>query len=731
MNTPSLLHRTVLLCALTVPSFGQAPAAATSTANTEVIQLSPFELRAERESSGYRTSSVLSAALIEMPREVVPSLINVVTADILDEKNIYSLENLFTATAGVTQFATGDYNQQFRIRGFSAPSLRNGFSNALQSSMAGVERVEISKGPNSVLFGSNAFGGAINRVTRKPQFTAAHSARFTVGSYDYHGVRVDSTGPVPVFGNDVLAYRLIYDRFQHKSEIDFRELQMASIIPSLRFRPWMNLIFNAEYEHYSSNEVPVNDVPETAGSRFNPALGPQYDKEVGGFGHTFSIQGPDAFRDGVFRTLTTDVTMLFNDIFSANVAYMYTSAKQEEFRMRDFEGWSQDLRGERGAANQAAPRGRIQYRDRYEWSDDVRAQLVADVPMGNVGRLTGVLAHTFFKSGYNSATKQLANFVVRPGFRMPNEVLQEVRGLPRPGNANDDHADGNSQRLSLIGRFFDDRLNFIGGYQQQEGENTNAAGSTVSFDGDNHQFGVTYAVTKPFILFANYGTDFTPTNVIGANGQFLTDPQTGSGYDVGVKLNLLDGAWFTTIAYFDQERSNIPNRITVVDPVTNLQSTYFILSGRIRHKGLEFESVWDVRSNWQVIISGSFFDAKTLENRQVPDEVGQPPEDTIENSLSWQTRYGFNGGMLDGWIAGTGGYWHDDARAEGNVGKLNVRYDDHYILNVFVHRDFTWRDTRGRFSLYVDNILNKRGYVKRQEYFGEPLWVRATLGFQF
>lgn len=445
---------------------------------------------------------------------------------------------------------------------------------------------------------------------------------------------------------------------------------------------------NVEYEHFRQRDVPHTDVAETIGSRVNPALGITYDKTQGGLGYAFSFQGPDAYRDGNYRTLSTDATVLLNERFSLNFATMQTAANQDDFRVRDVEDYARDLRGEAGAANQASPRARLQYRRNGGDNFALRLQLLGNFEFGSaIKNKTLIVYNETDGFGYNFY-RRLPGFVVQPGFAIPDAIKQQVYALPYDGESNTSRSDSNSWRVTTITSALSERLHVILGAQAQENYSRALRGAVSDTEGDTYQAGATFGLTPDVTVFANYGDDFSPNNAQGRGGTILTTPQRGEGYDFGVKTSLLNKRLTGTVAYFWQERANIPNRITERNPVTGAQESYFVLAGVVEHNGIEFDLVWDATPEVQLMLNGSFFDAQTVQNLQTPAEVGRPPEDTIQNMLSWQARYSSRSGMLKGWTFGFGGYWHDSARAEGNFAKLNVQFDDHYILTGFVARSF-------------------------------------------
>ena len=91
------------------------------------------------------------------------------------------------------------------MRGFSGfrNIARDGFFGAhsygeyiRQSDMANVERVEVLKGPASMLYGSTEIGGLINIVTKKPQAEPSYSVTGKAGSFDFYRKDIDLNQPL-------------------------------------------------------------------------------------------------------------------------------------------------------------------------------------------------------------------------------------------------------------------------------------------------------------------------------------------------------------------------------------------------------------------------------------------------------------------------------------------------------------------------------------------------------
>ncbi|MBN8857732.1 MAG: TonB-dependent receptor [Sphingobacteriales bacterium] len=129
----------------------------------------------------------------------VPQAIQVIPRQVLADQNVYRLSDVFKNVAGVTE--QSDFNY-VNMRGFLTSSA-NFMINGQRSSYFGLasspqipyaEKVEVLKGPSSVLFGNGAIGGTINIITKKPKKDFATSANITAGSFGLLRVQADVTG---------------------------------------------------------------------------------------------------------------------------------------------------------------------------------------------------------------------------------------------------------------------------------------------------------------------------------------------------------------------------------------------------------------------------------------------------------------------------------------------------------------------------------------------------------
>ncbi|NIA57910.1 TonB-dependent siderophore receptor [Massilia sp. TW-1] len=138
------------------------------------------------DTRSYEVTDSTTATKINVPLRDVPQTVNVVPAVVLHDQNALSLQDALQNVPGLS-FSVGDgQRDQVTIRGFSAIS--DQFVDGVRDDamyfrdLSNIERVEVLKGPASVLYGRGSAGGLVNRVTKKPLADPLLEAGVTVGS---------------------------------------------------------------------------------------------------------------------------------------------------------------------------------------------------------------------------------------------------------------------------------------------------------------------------------------------------------------------------------------------------------------------------------------------------------------------------------------------------------------------------------------------------------------------
>lgn len=165
----------------------------------------------------FRPTQASSATKFDLAVQDTPQAISVLTDDVLTTFHTTSLMDVDKFVAGL--HSTGNdanvtyFTGQMQARGFTLDELSgykiNGFSTIreFQPALAVAERVEFVKGPSSVVYGVNNYGGTINTVLKSPKSSPQYLLDGEFGSYGSYSVLADATGPLNSDGS--VRYRLV------------------------------------------------------------------------------------------------------------------------------------------------------------------------------------------------------------------------------------------------------------------------------------------------------------------------------------------------------------------------------------------------------------------------------------------------------------------------------------------------------------------------------------------
>ncbi|HWV14720.1 MAG TPA: TonB-dependent receptor, partial [Cellvibrio sp.] len=209
---------------------------------------------------GYAATRSATATKMDVALIDTPASIQVVPEIVIKDQGAASLKDVARNVSGVRFDSTaGNRSENFNIRGFSSTRLaRDGFLSPASfgdSSFVGLSnlsRVEVLKGPASMLYGQVEPGGLINLVTKKPLEEAFGKLSGTYGSDDYKLIEADLNQPLSESGT--LLGRL-NTSYRHGGS--FRDHSVSPeqlhIAPSLRWLPSEATIVDLQFE-YSDQE---------------------------------------------------------------------------------------------------------------------------------------------------------------------------------------------------------------------------------------------------------------------------------------------------------------------------------------------------------------------------------------------------------------------------------------------------------------------------------------------
>ncbi|SOC54101.1 iron complex outermembrane recepter protein [Chromohalobacter canadensis] len=183
--------------------------------------------------------------------------IDTVTDRVMADHDLDTLNESLALVAGVTEGNNmGGTEDGFIKRGFGSNSDGSILIDGIRQprgtfSMATVDHVEVLKGPASLFHGTQAPGGVINLVTKKPQYHWHREVSGGASSFGGGNASVDVTGPIADSG---LAFRLILSHQDEDSWRAFGNDRRTIIAPSLRWEgEHSRAMISYEYRDYDLN----------------------------------------------------------------------------------------------------------------------------------------------------------------------------------------------------------------------------------------------------------------------------------------------------------------------------------------------------------------------------------------------------------------------------------------------------------------------------------------------
>ena len=177
----------------------------------DIVALSPFNVSADRI-TGYLATSTLAGTRLRSDLGDIGAAVSVVTSEFLRDTGATGSGNLLTFTTG-TEVAglagnisgslsfAGQYDetanlnrpqQTTRLRGLSAATeARDFFATEIPFDSYNIDRIDINRGANSVLFGTGSPSGIINSTLKRAQMKNSFEVEFRAGSYGATRTTID------------------------------------------------------------------------------------------------------------------------------------------------------------------------------------------------------------------------------------------------------------------------------------------------------------------------------------------------------------------------------------------------------------------------------------------------------------------------------------------------------------------------------------------------------------
>ena len=553
-------------------------------------------------------------------KQEIPASNQLIDAELLRDVGVLNLNEALDLSAAVArQNNFGGLWNAFSIRGFSGdinlPSgfLVNGFNAGRgfggPRDIAGIESVEVLRGPRAALFGRGEPGGTVNLITKRPEFETSGDVRLTIGSWSQ--LRLEGDYQTTLGDNDNVGLRLVGFYEDAESFRDTVETERLGFYPSITWQLSDNTRLTYELE-YTEQEVPFDrGVAFTDASGFTPrdtfagepGDGPIETEVVGhqleyqhNFSDNWSVLAGLGFRD----------TSLEGNASEPNFGGRQTLFRDGQtlsrfFRFRDFESDYTVLRAElAGQFETGSVRHRLLFgADHDQFDNDL---YILRFRPGSIG------------------AQEVAD--LDPATYLLLDVFNPVYGqypLPVP-TANTDR----NEQLDGTGVYIQDQIDFTERFQvrlglrwddfEQELTNRLAAPVSTISTSDSRvspQFGAVYLVNDGFSIYASYGEGFRQQTGSLLSGN-QPEPNLTESAEIGFKVDLQHffdrvAGEFTVTAY-EVDQSNI--LVNDDRPEATAVGFFVIEAGEARSRGIEIDANVETEDGLKVWFSYAFTDAE-------------------------------------------------------------------------------------------------------------------------
>ena len=598
---------------------------------TDVIGTTNYE-RADGPVQGYRATRSASATRTDTSIHETPQSISVVSKDAVEDLGATRLQEALDYAGGVGRANNfgGQGLTTFTIRGFTTGEFyRNGFPiNRGYPNMPdanSIERLEVLRGPATMLYGRGDPGGTFNVVSKQP----LPERTVTLGSQlNDQGMKrgtLDASGPLDEEGR--LAYRLNVVGEGGDTFRDHVETERYGITPVLTWQATdaTKLIFEGDFMR--------NNAPLDRGVT-------RYARQIG-----------TASRDSFFGE--KDVGKLHNDNNMAQLRFEHML--NDDWTLGGGVQWLDgSLKGNAVEANGIADDGRTLGRNfnyrKLEWTDK-------DTQLNLTGHFdTAGLQHTLL-TGIEYEDYDYKSIIQRSSGAVgayPIDIFDPVYGQPRPALTRTPTHD--KENLKTYAAFVQDqvaltdKLKVLAGARFERFEHdyeTYVPGGKSWQASDNAvtpRIGVTYDLTETLAVYADTARSFKPNTGASRLGGGFT-PEKGKSYEMGIKWEALDEQLSVDAAIYQIEKRNV----LTTDPV---DSTFSVAAGEVRSRGFDVNVAGNLTPEWRVIGGYAYVDAAVTKDNVL--RSGTRLLNIPKNSFSLLNMYEFQDGTLKGLGVGTG-----------------------------------------------------------------------------
>jgi iron complex outermembrane receptor protein len=643
-----------------------------------------------------------------------PQVYSTVSGNLLAEQQVFSVDEALKNVPGLQTMwnatgRSGDGGTYFNSRGFILQStLRDGMDGLVTNTndAIDVDRIEVLKGPSATLFGSalTSFGGAINRITKKPYDSVGGTINYTVGSYDLNRFSADINTPLDP--GKKLLFRL-NTALNYQGSFQNNGFSKSVVVdPSLLYKvnDQLTISFDAELNYGKNSAQPIFFFPGTNVSELgtNNAAGLDLNYRETYFN---SDLDQNTHSDNYYARVNYKIS----DQWTSQTSFSSTSSFSNGFSPYFYLIAKDTIsRNDQSTRNSTVHELEVQ----ENLNGDFKIENMRNRFLGGLDYFRENSDQLFFGGTFDEVATTLgAN-------AYSNFNYTNLQNLYNNGGVAFNYPE--IFKTNTYSAYAADVLNITdrllalasvrADHYDNEGGNTGGA-ATPSFTQTTFspKFGIVYqVVNKEVSLFANYQNGFInpggytayddATNSITTK---IAKVQNAEQVEGGVKLDLFDGKLTSTISYYDIRLSNVLR----TDPAHSAQFAE-LQDGTQLSKGFEAEVIASPAQGLNIISGFSYNDSKyTQSDADVLDR--RPPTAGSPVTANFYASYRLPKTIVDGLGFGFGCNYASNNKIINSSTEGVFYLPEYTILNASAFYD----RPKYRVNFTVNNLANKEYYT--------------------
>ena len=559
------------------------------------------------QGQGYRADSSTAGSIIDVPEADLPLTVNVVPRDVLDDQVVLRIDDIIRDAGGVTKAGDGLFGDRLFLRGIEVGSRsfrKDGFLDPtyVPRDFQNVERMEILKGPASVLYGSGDASGLVNVITKKPVHDTFGVFGYTFGSYNRSRLTVDANG----LGNEsgTVLYRINVAQEDANSFVDFDYLHRTQIAPVISWAldDSTSLTWNGEWHRHRTSGF--QGTPMING---NPLYLPP-NRYVGEPANDFL--NTEEFRQSL--VLRKDLgDGWWASIGASSLFYQFPGSTTSS-----------------AAQVNPVPPLIVRSRSDIPFEDEQSQSLIAN--LAGESEVFGMLHKPLVGLEYNyfDSASQFNSSVIPAPFDVDNPTYTDPAANPvfaadfpifrqqRLGGYLQDLVEINENWKAMAGVRFD--------HLNQEFDRNIGLGLVATNDDYYRASPRAGLVYQPFAdeslaFYYGYSQSFTPPG----GGIYLFGnaiPILGEGHEAGVKTMIWDNLYLTVAGFHNVKRNEI----------FNVQTVFLTQVGEVTAQGAEANLVGEVTEYFSILANYTYTDARLSDPNPAFDNK-------IARNVPWNT----------------------------------------------------------------------------------------------